>query len=128
MSHDEARAVWDAQIVPDSGRPFFQVAFSMFDRSSPARVNFANPNRAPLLFIAGEVDRAMTPATVNRMYRRHRLSPVRTDLRSFSGRTHWLIGQDGWQEVAQGCADWIDSVLPRTSSPAARKGTLQWQV
>src|SRR5262245_57328657 len=83
LSPDQARAIWDAQIVPDSGRPFFQAAFSMFDRSSPAQVDFANPHRAPLLFIAGESDRAMPSALVHRMYRAHRASLARTDLRSF---------------------------------------------
>jgi len=107
---DEARAIWDAQIVPDSGRPFFEVALSMLDRSSPARVNFANPDRAPLLFVAGESDRAMTPTIVRRMYRAHRASPARTDLRAFPGRTHWLIAMDGWEEVAEGCLDWIESL------------------
>jgi len=115
MSLDEARAIWDAQIVPDSGRPFFQVALSMFDRSSPARVDFANPNRAPLLLISGDADRAMTPAIVHRTYRAQCASPGRTDLRTFPGRTHWLIAQDGWEEVAQACQDWIES-LARTST------------
>jgi pimeloyl-ACP methyl ester carboxylesterase len=110
LPYDEARAIWDAHIVPDSGRPFFQGAFPMFDRSSPARVDFANPERAPLLFIAGQADRAMPPALVQRMYRAHCASPARTDLRSFPGRTHWLIAQAGWEEVAQACLDWIGSL------------------
>lgn len=29
---------------------------------------------------------------------------------------HWLIAQDGWEEVAQGCIDWLTK-RPR-SSPA----------
>ena len=60
-----------------------------------------------------EADRAM-PAIVRRMYRAHRASPARTDFRSFPGRTHWLIAQDGWQEVAQACIDWIGSLRPRS--------------
>jgi pimeloyl-ACP methyl ester carboxylesterase len=110
MPPDQQRAIWDAQIVPDSGRPFFQSGFAMFDRSSPARVDFANPDRAPLLFISGEADRAMPPAIVRRMFRAHQASPARTDFRSFPGRTHWLISQDGWEEVAQACLDWIGSL------------------
>jgi hypothetical protein len=39
-------------------------------------------------------------------------SPARTDLRFFAGRTHWLIAQDGWEEVAQACIDWIGSLHP----------------
>src|SRR5262245_59758650 len=114
MSTDEARAIWDAQIVPDTGRPFFQGAFPMLDRSSPTRVDFANPDRAPLLLIAGEADRAMPPALIYRMYRAHCASPAQTDLRSFPGRTHWLIAQDGWEEVAQACLDWIELLSTAT--------------
>jgi pimeloyl-ACP methyl ester carboxylesterase len=120
MGRDEARAVWEAQIVPDSGRPFFQSAFSMLDRASPASVDFANPDRAPLLFVAGEADRAMPPAIVRRQFDAHRASPARTELRAIPGRTHWLIAQDGWDEVAQACADWIgtlDGRQPEWGSP-----------
>jgi dipeptidyl aminopeptidase/acylaminoacyl peptidase len=90
----------------------------MLDRASPVRVDFANPDRAPLLFISGLADRAMTPRVVRRMYRAHLASPARTDLRTFPGRTHWLIAQQGWQEVAQGCLDWIGS-LPASGTDAA---------
>jgi pimeloyl-ACP methyl ester carboxylesterase len=121
MPPDEQRAIWDAQIVPDSGRPFFQGGFAMFDRASPARVDFTNPDRAPLLFISGEADRAMPPAIVRRMFRAHQASPARTDFRSFPGRTHWLIAQDGWQEVAQACIDWIGSLAPKESKRASDK-------
>jgi hypothetical protein len=52
----------------------------------------------------------MTPAIVRRTFRAYRASPARTELRTFPGRTHWLIAQDGWEEVAQGCLDWIGSL------------------
>jgi hypothetical protein len=117
MPLDEARAIWEAQFVPDSGRPFFEGAFPMLDPDSPATVDFANPNRAPLLLISGLADRAMTPRVVRRMYRAHLASPARTDLRTFPGRTHWLIAQDGWEEVAASCLEWIGSLPAR--EPAA---------
>jgi pimeloyl-ACP methyl ester carboxylesterase len=110
MTPDEARATYDAHIVPDSGRLFFQGGLSALDRSSPARVNFANPDRAPLLLISGDADRPIPPAVVRRMLRAHQASPARTDFRSFPGRTHWLILEDGWDEVAGVCLDWITSL------------------
>ena len=123
MSADEQRAIWDRQIVPDSGRPFFEAGFSFLDRDSPARLDFGKSDRAPLLLISGEADRAMPPAVVRRMFRAHRASPARTDFQSFPGRTHWLIAQDGWQEVAQACVDWIGSIrvveAPRAIEPAS---------
>jgi pimeloyl-ACP methyl ester carboxylesterase len=115
MPPAEARTIWDTQIVPDSGRPFFEAGFSFLDRASPARVDFANPDRAPLLFISGEADRAMPPAIVRRMFRAHQASPARTDFVSFPGRTHWLIAQDGWEQIAQACVDWIVSLRTRES-------------
>jgi hypothetical protein len=33
-----------------------------------------------------------------------------TELRTFPSRTHWIIAQDGWEEVAQACIDWIGSL------------------
>ena len=110
MPPDEARALWDTQIVPDTGRPFFQAGFSALVRNSPAYVDFANPHRAPLLIISGEADRAMTPRIARRLFRAHSASPARTDFRSFPGRTHWLIAQPGWEEVAEACIDWIGSL------------------
>jgi pimeloyl-ACP methyl ester carboxylesterase len=110
MPASEQRAIWDSQIIPDSGRPFFEAGYSFLFRRSPARVDFANAKRAPLLFISGEADRAMPPAIVHRMVRAHRASPVRTDFRSFPGRTHWLIAQPGWQEIAQECIHWSASL------------------
>ena len=124
MPPDEQRAIWDEQIVPDSGRPFFEAGLSFLDRASPARLDFAKPDRAPLLFISGEADRAMTPAVVRRMVRAHRASPARTDFCSFPGRTHWLIAQDGWEEVAGSCRDWIAS-LEVAREKVADAGTLE---
>lgn len=113
MPLDEARAIWEAQIVPDSGRPFFEAGYSMLDRRSPARVDFANPHRAPLLLVAGLADRALPPVIARRTLDAYRRSPARTELRTFPGRTHWIIGQPGWEEVAQSSIDWFES-LPRT--------------
>jgi hypothetical protein len=60
----------------------------------------------------------MTPRVVRRQFRAHQASPARTELRSFPGRTHWLIGQEGWEEVAAACHDWIGSLV---AEPAARE-------
>ncbi len=49
---------------------------------------------------------------VRQQVRAHRASPARTELRTFPGRTHWIIAQDGWEEVAQACIDWIGSLRP----------------
>jgi pimeloyl-ACP methyl ester carboxylesterase len=108
LPEEEARAAYDRYVVPETGRIFFQSAIAMLDPSSPTRVDFANATRAPLLLIAGAKDRVV-PAVINRRnHRAYAKSGARTDLREFPDRTHWIIAQDGWREVAEYAADWLE--------------------
>jgi alpha-beta hydrolase superfamily lysophospholipase len=96
--------------VPETGRIFFQAGLAPLDRHNAVRVNFRNPNRAPLLLIAGEKDHVV-PAAMNRSnYRKYRGAEARTEFKEFPGRCHWIIAQDGWQEVAGYVADWLQKL------------------
>jgi pimeloyl-ACP methyl ester carboxylesterase len=107
----EARAAYETQVTPESGRIFFQGAVSAVSPGSPTRVDFRNASRAPLLLVAGEVDR-IVPAVINRRnHRAYRRSPARTDFCEFPGRAHWIIAQEGWDEVASFVATWLDEVV-----------------
>ncbi len=103
----EAKAAYERHITPETGRIFFQGAMSSVDRESPFTIDFGAAERAPLLLIAGEKDR-IVPAPVNRVnYRRYATSPSVTEFKEFVGRTHWLIAQDGWEEVAGHACYWL---------------------
>jgi pimeloyl-ACP methyl ester carboxylesterase len=107
----EVRAAYERHTVPETRRIFFQAAIAILDRGSPLRVDFENPHRAPLLLVAGSEDH-IVPAAQNRSnYAKYRGSKARTDFKEFRGRTHWIIGQDGWQEVAGYVAGWLDEVI-----------------
>jgi pimeloyl-ACP methyl ester carboxylesterase len=100
LSLAEQRAVYDSQVVPDS-RLVGRAAFT-----SAAAVDFGRP-RPPLLLIAGTEDRII-PAALNRANLRRYLSSAGvTDYQEFPGRTHYIIGQPGWQDVADYALDWI---------------------
>ena len=43
-----------------------------------------------------------------RNHRAYAKSGARTDFREFPDRTHWIIAQDGWQEVAEHAATWLE--------------------
>jgi len=108
---DEARALYDRHVTPETGRPFFQAALSLLAPQSPSRVDFGKKDRAPLLLVAGELDR-IVPAKVNRRnHRKYRRSPARTDFHEVAGRTHWIIAQEGWDEVAGAIEYWL-AALP----------------
>jgi pimeloyl-ACP methyl ester carboxylesterase len=70
-------------------------------------VNFKNAERAPLLFIAGGVDHVM-PASVNRSNFEHYKSAAHTDYKEFEGRSHFTVGQPGWEEVADYALNWCN--------------------
>lgn len=106
----EARAAYDRYVVPETGRIFFQSAIATLSRNSPTRVSFSNGTRAPLLLIAGAKDR-IVPAVINRRNAKaYAKSSARTDFREFPERTHWIIAQDGWDEVAEHAATWLSEL------------------
>jgi pimeloyl-ACP methyl ester carboxylesterase len=86
MGLDEARAIWDAQIVPDTGRTFFECAFSMFDRAS-RRGRLANPIGAPAVHLATRIGRCRPPSSARCSAPTKPRPPGRTSARSPAGPT-----------------------------------------
>ena len=109
LSDEESLAVYDRYAVPGPGRVLFQGAFANFNPRSPAAVDFKNSSRAPLLFIAGGDDH-VAPASLNEANLKHyRHSDAITELKEFPGRSHYTLGQEGWEEVADYALDWAVS-------------------
>ena len=79
-------------------------------------VNFRNEERAPLLFIAGGDDNFMPPAVNESNAKHYRHTKATTDLKEFPGRSHYTLGQDGWEEVADYALEWA---VENAKRPAA---------
>jgi pimeloyl-ACP methyl ester carboxylesterase len=96
------RAAYDAEAVPESRRIVRQGLTSL------AKVDF-NKSHPPLLLIAGEKDNFIPPG-INlanfRAYHSNGSGSV-TELKEFPGRTHYIIGQPGWEEVADFALAWL---------------------
>ena len=106
LTATESRAVYDRYHVPAAGGVLFEGAFANLRPGAATKVDFANRNRAPLLFVAGGADRVI-PAAVNRENaRRYRRSSALTAYRLFPGRSHFTIGQPGWEEIADYALSW----------------------
>lgn len=110
LPEEAQREAYSRYVVPETGRIFVQAALAMLDPASPLTVDFSKPDRAPLLLIAGEKDHIVPPRTNRSNHRRYAASPARTDFHEFPGRCHWIIGQEGWEEVAGYVAGWLDSL------------------
>jgi pimeloyl-ACP methyl ester carboxylesterase len=99
---DEQRAAYDRYVVPESRR------VPLSSLGPAGKVDFGRPRR-PLLITAGEKDHII-PASLNRAnYKKYR-GPSVTDFREFAGRDHFLIGSRGWQEIADTCLGWLDTI------------------
>ncbi len=72
-------------------------------------MNFASTTRPPLLLIAASEDRTCTPSMVRAMHRKQSRAASRTDIRVFPGRSHWLIAEPGWDEVAVAAIEWAEA-------------------
>lgn len=108
LPEEEQKEIYETYVVPNGGRIFYQVAFSLFNSAS--KVNFKNHERAPLLLIAGEKDKAV-PAKLNKTnYKKYKKSKAITNFKEFENRCHWIIGQDGWEEVANYILEWLNNI------------------
>lgn len=112
LREEESAAAYERYHVPGSARLPYQAAFAKFNPRATTKINFPDRRQAPLLFIAGEHDHIAPPKVNKANVRLHHTSPAVTEHREFPGRTHFIIGQDGWEEVADHALDWAARHIP----------------
>jgi alpha-beta hydrolase superfamily lysophospholipase len=106
LSEAESLEVYLRYAVPGVANVLFAGALANVNPRSPFRVDYRRADRAPLLLIAGGADHVV-PASVNRSnVEKYRDSPAVVAYREFPGRSHYTVGQDGWEEVADYALDW----------------------
>jgi len=103
LAPSQQRETYDQHIVPAPGRIYFQAALGI-----GIAVQFKNSKRPPLLLTTASEDRTCTPSMVRAMYRKQRQAPSRTDILEFPKRSHWLIAEPGWEEVASAILKWVE--------------------
>jgi pimeloyl-ACP methyl ester carboxylesterase len=92
-----------ARFVPESGRATFEVMHWGLDPASTTRVQPGDVT-CPIFCITGSDDRMNPPQTVRRIAARYR---DRAMFELSEGHSHWLIGEPGWEKVAQRALDWL---------------------
>ncbi|MEY4723335.1 MAG: hypothetical protein RLZZ324_848 [Candidatus Parcubacteria bacterium] len=100
MTQEETRAAYDAYVVPES-RNVPRTA-----SGADGRIDFKKPH-PPLLLIAGEKDHII-PASLNRKnFDAYAPEAGKKDFKEFPGRSHFICGQKGWEEVATFVEGWV---------------------
>lgn len=121
---EESFLIYQRYAVPGPDRVLLQAELANFNPFAETAVNTRRNNRAPLLMIAGTEDHLIPPRIVKANVRAYRHSTAVTDYKEFPGRTHFIIGHDGWEDVANHALSWASGqelVVEREQRRIARE-------
>lgn len=103
LTREQTQREYDQYVVPESRN---------IPRTSTGRqgkIDFSKPH-PPLLFIAGEKDHII-PSSLNKKNAvAYKDKSGKTDFKEFEGRTHYICGQQNWEEVAGYIESWLRRV------------------
>lgn len=102
----EATQVSEEFQIPGPGKPFFQAASALLTNTGDTRIDYRNTGRPPLLFIAGGQDHIAPPKVNRANARRYKAKGTITDVKEFAGRSHYIVAEPGWEEVADYALTW----------------------
>lgn len=103
LSAADSDKVYDKYVVPES-RNIARGTLKAF-----GKINMHKPH-APLLFIAGEKDNII-PASLNlKNYKAYTDKNSVTDFKLFEGKSHYIVAENGWQNVAAYVQQWLTSL------------------
>ena len=105
-SLEDSFRIYQRYAVPGADHVLFQTELANFNPFAETAVNVRRNNRAPLLLVAGAQDHVIPPRVVKANQKLYRHSSAITEYKEFQDRTHFIIGQSGWQEVANYALDW----------------------
>ena len=99
---EEQRTAFEKYIVPESRRvPGQSLTWA-------AKIDFKKPG-TPLLFVGGSNDHII-PASLNRTNAaKYERSGSTIDFKEFPGRTHFIIAEKNWEEVADHVLSWLNA-------------------
>jgi pimeloyl-ACP methyl ester carboxylesterase len=106
LSQQQAAAVRERYYVPAPGRTVRQVGFASFSRDASTSVDFNGGQRAPLLLIGSGQDRIFPVTATRSIFMRYRQSKAVTAYKEFPERSHYTIGEPGWERVADYTLRW----------------------
>jgi pimeloyl-ACP methyl ester carboxylesterase len=101
LDDEEARELYDRFHVPASGAPLFQAATANFNPfGGETALDVRNPDRGPLLIIAGTKDNTAPIAFTHGSYKLQKKNEAVTEYQEIENRGHSLVIDHGWPEVA----------------------------
>ena len=106
LDEQESKRTYERYAVPGPDHMLFQASVANFNPHSATTVNFHNDDRAPLLLIAGGKDHVVPASTTKANFNLYKKSKAVTEYKEYPDRSHYTLGEPGWEEVADFALDW----------------------
>ncbi|MCJ1335101.1 hypothetical protein MMC09_000367 [Bachmanniomyces sp. S44760] len=114
LSEADSDKVYDEFAIPGDAKVLWQGALGAVQgKHSEAAVHFDKADRAPLLLTGGGKDHTVPPA-VPKATMKHYVGPAVVEYKEFEGRTHYIVGQEGWEEVADYCLEFAEKHMAKS--------------
>jgi len=105
LPREQAEAEY-ARLVPDSGRALFEIGFWYLDRTRHGSRVDPDAIKCPTLTVGCGLDRITPAASVRATARRY--TRRGGEYREYPDNAHWVIGEPGWERIAEETAQWIE--------------------
>lgn len=101
-SRVESDQLYESIAVPESRKIARDTVLNSF-----AHVDFKKPHQ-PLLFIGGERDNIFSAEFTQKIASHYQDKNSVVDYKAFAGKSHFLAGENGWEEIADYILGWLD--------------------
>ncbi|MGV7223681.1 MAG: alpha/beta hydrolase, partial [Nitrospinales bacterium] len=105
LPQENQKAIYD-KFVYESGRAAAEIGFWYLDSNGAAKVNDDHIT-CPVLVISGTEDRITPASVVHKVANKYKTVST---YKEFKNHAHWVIGEDGWEEITVFISDWIDGI------------------
>jgi len=112
LSKEKSLAAYERHAVPGPDHVLFQAAFANHNPHAATAIDF----HAPPLLISGGEDHVSPTSVVEVNFKPCRKSKAFTGYKKFPERTHFTLGQNGWEEVADYALTWAETASRKNSS------------
>jgi len=116
LTNEQAELEFERTATPD-GRNVFRSCMS-----DTADIDVELPH-APLLFISAEQDQICPPTLIEKQRDAYTDANSITYLKEFSGRSHYICNEPGWENVASFAEEWIVTQLDNMKSDTGARST-----
>lgn len=104
ISETEKAAAFEKYAVPESFKVSRQLVLNSY-----SNIDFKKPHQ-PLLFIGGGNDHIFPPGLTKTLASKYTDKSSRVDVKIFEGKSHFICGEKGWENVADYILEWYEKL------------------